>query len=60
MIDTHFLDGGTREGAIHGGDVNASFFKDLTVLENARYAITAGGAAPRVNSEFSPVESLEG
>ena len=60
MIDTHFLDGGTREGTIYRRDVNASFFKDLTVLENTGYAVTTGGTAPRINAKFGPVEGLEG
>ena len=32
MVDAHFLDGGAREGAIDGGDIDTGFFEDLAVL----------------------------
>lgn len=61
VVDAHFLDGGPRQRAVHDGGVDAGFFEDAAVLQDAAYAAATGGAGPRVGAEFGGgVEGLEG
>ena len=59
MVDAHFLDGGAGERAVDDGGVDAGFFEDVPVLQDAGYAAAAGGSAPGVGAEFGSVELLQ-
>ena len=61
VIHAHFLDGGTREGAIDGAYIDPCFLKDGAILKHARYPTATIRPCPGVCTKFlaGRVQSLE-
>ena len=55
MVGAHLFNGGAGELAVHDARVDAGFFENVAVLEDAGCAATALGPVPDVAAEFGAV-----
>lgn len=59
MVYAHLFDCWAGKSAVDDADVDAGFFEDVAVLEDAGDAAAAIGAVPGVDAEFFAVDGFE-